>query len=467
MSLIVARREGEAVVIVSDTKLTSPTGTLSDPLRGAIKLVPLTGWLAVAYAGNITIAAETINVARFHWLRLSRRELVDRFLQAHRAARHDVEFILAFDSPIELVCVKDGKIQSNDVMWIGDKAGFDRYQQAYLEVEINQPPSSIVWTMLLDSDGASNAPSLRMRRAMEVVIADRTINSVGGFCIVLVRRSFGWMFGEYVHTQTAELGSQTLAEIVQLAVGDAAGGHYTLYFTCGITPFGIWPALYVVEAKLGLVFGAEKSGLYECWRFTKRATYDDFLADASAIPNATMYFPSGLPASEELARETEPAIATLRRCNGDSLAGRLLGKLDDEKIPCPRYRIAVYNVRVTGWEFGDLSIDEQREVDAWFATDARPTFISLDTWSGPWTLEEVFRRILFRERVIDPRNPMARQELSVRASFQSISRDRYLLLAGRAHATLSALTIVGDYEAVSFVEGKQPDGTIVKIEFEI
>ena len=105
MSLVVARKIGNEIYIVSDTKLTDLLRHEKiPPDQGTIKSIILKPDLTICFAGNVPLAAEAIRSAD---LSLDLAEIRSHFLNAHKASLPEVtggeiapvEFILATAVP--------------------------------------------------------------------------------------------------------------------------------------------------------------------------------------------------------------------------------------------------------------------------------------------------------------------------------------------------------------------------------
>jgi hypothetical protein len=281
MTLIVARRTGNALTIVGDTHWTDVrSGLPVAALRGVIKSVVLAPHFTVSFAGDLRLAGEALITCTREWYwRVDRAELIKRFLAAHRECDGAIDFILAFDAPCELVCIKHGCARNVNSAWIGDFEAFEAFQKALLSPG-SQAPLSTLTVEIDEIRSHSDAPpdlAQRMRRAMQEVISSASLSSVSGFPVVVGSTAQDLRYLEYVFSQTAPIDLEAIGDAEPMPLGTAAAGQYTFYFVFGHNGRACFPVLYFAEGGFGAAFGVAADGILRAARF-RAASFEQFLA---------------------------------------------------------------------------------------------------------------------------------------------------------------------------------------------
>src|SRR5260221_4287313 len=175
MTLVVARVFGSEIRIVSDTLLT-PLPLHADIFYGALKCIAISLTCCVSYSGSPEIAEAAFGpiIAAPNG---SRRDLVNHLLEQHRRSDTAADFLLAFaDERPSLFRICDGDYtESTSTAWIGDPAGFQRFQELFNDQELaaGRAATTDDWT---DWVG-------RLGDSMAGVIDDPGVPSVGGFVV--------------------------------------------------------------------------------------------------------------------------------------------------------------------------------------------------------------------------------------------------------------------------------------------
>ncbi len=135
MSLVVAKRNGNLISIVSDTKLSYPIESfpnykLAEPDKGVIKSVILNPFICVSFACNdINNAVEALRKCRLFGTNVS--TLLNYLFSFHRQKRNSIDFIVGISMPslTKIFEIKSGvKIEKNSC-WIGSLDGFNCFQE--------------------------------------------------------------------------------------------------------------------------------------------------------------------------------------------------------------------------------------------------------------------------------------------------------------------------------------------------
>lgn len=133
MTLVVANKQGNNLVLVADTKLNDPSIIENNPLCSVLKIAILHPIVQLGYAGVIHYAEKAIK--EFYDRNISDLEsLVDLLSGIHTESNFQTDFILctAVGGIPKIYVIKEGKT-SRDVSsaWIGDQQAFNLYQRTF------------------------------------------------------------------------------------------------------------------------------------------------------------------------------------------------------------------------------------------------------------------------------------------------------------------------------------------------
>lgn len=201
MSLIVARKYNNNLIIVSDTKLTyDDHKERNSPKEGTIKVIILSSKIAICYAGKVCFAE------------LALKEIAEKtdvsiiesiLLKYHNESKQETDFLLAFAAEnLVLVEIKNGTSLRNDNCWIGTIEGFNKYQSIFLSENNNKPQELEVTTIKIvrmpDTDDNSFRKTFsKMYDAMLGVIEGHEVKDVGGFIIPLIFENDEFHYSNY------------------------------------------------------------------------------------------------------------------------------------------------------------------------------------------------------------------------------------------------------------------------------
>lgn len=290
MSLVVARRIRNAIAIVSDTHLTErQAGRPVHILRGVIKAISLGPYLTICFAGDVRVAGHTILRCAQEWLSLTPDDLIKEFSKVHLGLLHAenaADFILAFanpSNPSRLVSIKGGQSVDCDTAWIGDAAAFEEFQRQFHAPEPGNilDAGSASLDFPADSDHPDMPPELlrKMRFAMQSIINDPRIRSVGGFVVPLMTTSKDLRYLEYFYSQTASMDLEVLEGLTEIPIGSAEDGHYSMYFTFGDDGYSCYPLMYFVQGRFGISFRVTKNGTLRARKYSE-PSFEQFIAKA-------------------------------------------------------------------------------------------------------------------------------------------------------------------------------------------
>lgn len=201
MSLIVARKYNDNLIILSDTKLTYRYEEKNSPKDGTIKTIILSSNKAVCYAGDVHFAelalkeiAEDLDVSRIESI----------LMKYHHESEQATDFILAFsEENIVLVEIKNGISQITDNSWIGSIGGFNQYQSSFLSNANNQPQEVGGTTIKIAQMPETEDEDFRkiyskMFESMINVIEGHEVSEVGGFIIPLIFENDAFKYNIYL-----------------------------------------------------------------------------------------------------------------------------------------------------------------------------------------------------------------------------------------------------------------------------
>ncbi len=244
MSLVVAGYENKSMVIVSDTKLTYPnymhnslknhinSGTIE---HGILKLVVVSEKICVAFAGEVEYAENAIKEINPD----ASIQYIQRVLEEnHQKSAGKTDFILCSNLGQQIIhVIKDGKIEVAGQAWIGDKIAFERFQEGRI-------------------GGKKSIAS-----ALDDVISDETITTVGGFNVSVGIDSGKFSFGFSMKvSREPMIATITAGKPYLIGHGTAENGAYTLTFI-GSSANYQHVAFHIKQGNIGVVYSRKENGL--------------------------------------------------------------------------------------------------------------------------------------------------------------------------------------------------------------
>jgi hypothetical protein len=179
MTLVVSRKIGNTIALVSDTGI-SHLGQRVSRDKFIPKITIIHPDIAVGFAGDPDLGLRAITTAPSA---PSYRSVVDHFLAENRRYEGGVDFIIAFNKPlVKSVVISDGEV-SKDRQWIGDHKAFAAFQRFFMKREISPSVSqleNLIVVTSLRADSLEDNPTLRMIGAMRYVLLDKDVESVFG-----------------------------------------------------------------------------------------------------------------------------------------------------------------------------------------------------------------------------------------------------------------------------------------------
>jgi hypothetical protein len=265
MSLVVARRFGDSVFIVSDTKVTLPSQRQSAPTDGVIKTVILNPNLSVCFAGILEFADAAMHS-------FDRREsgggferIVDHFFKHHVKSDRLTDFAILFGGPnYRLVKVSDGIASESQAVWLGDQAAFEVFQRAMTgQSNLPAPPTGGLRAEMKLTVGSDAEEYSKMKDAMTSVITDHSASTVGGFVTTVgyvingenVGLPNGFNYLDYFDAYTHDLGLKADSLLPDVRFSSAPEGGFNFYFLRGYQSDGSQVvAAYFPQGSFGLVY---------------------------------------------------------------------------------------------------------------------------------------------------------------------------------------------------------------------
>jgi|GEM_PF-4236986 len=239
MTLVIAQRHEDQVMILADTKIMDPSKTRPDIIPGRLKAIILGPGLSVAFAGNADAASLAIENARDALLFCGIEDAINIIQSDSREGETD--YIIACHSPkAELLCLRrGGRISVPDICSIGDD---DCFKDAIKKAIDSQK-------RLLDSD-------LRTYFYDRLLTGQNIGEKIGGFPVTIyaTNESHNYMpfFGSYTYKfPKLKSGMPTYQEINQVYTGD---GHFEFGILPPETPNLPVLGAYSLQAKMGYIY---------------------------------------------------------------------------------------------------------------------------------------------------------------------------------------------------------------------
>ena len=251
LSLVVAEATDAGPRIVSDTRVVFPEGPRSSFKTGTLKTVIITRDVTICFAGDV--------IAGLNGVRGFAKELrgggpVDDLLLRLQELTSDdqrvVEFIVATGkSTSQLTRIRNGGVErSLGSAWIGDQEGFERFQRA------RHTPLDHVSAMESTLPPATRVMA-RLRRAMQTVIDEPAIDSVGDFCVAVAYKPTGFEYLEstFIHVGR-DIRVQPGEDLISKMAQSVEEGGYTVSVVEPLEPGTAALGLNFPMARLGMLY---------------------------------------------------------------------------------------------------------------------------------------------------------------------------------------------------------------------
>jgi tetratricopeptide (TPR) repeat protein len=288
MSLIVARKHKNNLIVLSDTKLTYRHEERNSPRDGTIKTIILSPDVAVSYAGDVYFAEEALKEVGDS---VEVSDIESILLKYHNESRRTTDFILAvgFDNPY-LIEIKDGASNQTDNSWIGSYEGFRHFQVSFLSEPNNQREGNNETTLKIvkmpdTEDDDFRATYSKMYDAMVDVIEGHEVKEVGGFVIPLIFENDEFSYQVYLRLFRKPIDIET--EIpdghwTAINFGTVEDGAYAVNFSGGN---GEQLAIHFPHGNIGVLYSRDNYGLLSPTMYPEMDEIDfaEFLKDRTTI----------------------------------------------------------------------------------------------------------------------------------------------------------------------------------------
>jgi hypothetical protein len=248
MTLIVGKIKNNLIRLVSDSKITDENSVRNNALLGNLKLFIINPTTCLGFSGNTYFAEKLFEEVYSNKIKKI-NELLYRCQMLNLESNDKTFFCVAILQPkAQLIKIYNRKVETNqENIWIGDKLGFEKYQQSFHE-----------------NKTVSNEFS-KMESAFEAVINDEKIPTVSDFQI-----SVETVFSEqlktnyfqytlktsisiapYSFTIQATSGKPTFVPVIQ---GNAENGSYGICYLRSLNPFIPAVAIHFSHGNFGVLF---------------------------------------------------------------------------------------------------------------------------------------------------------------------------------------------------------------------
>jgi hypothetical protein len=195
VTLVVARIAGDQIAIAADTMLTA--GDMKLPMsQWVLKSICLPGGICVSYCNSPDLAFRSFRAFRRDYPTGAGFADVVAFFEKC-SSRTNNDFIIAFAHPARLVTVRDGKRTAgvSHTHWIGDYGAYRRFRQC--ETGANRIDDGRAINAAVFADEMHGSPASDLYSAMQNVVRDESLSSVGGLVTVLSNREGQFRFSVY------------------------------------------------------------------------------------------------------------------------------------------------------------------------------------------------------------------------------------------------------------------------------
>lgn len=260
MSLIVARKDGEHIVIVGDTQLSYPNQTVKRlktlPREGVLKSVIINDSICISFANVVRHAEEALKTINPDATPNEVLTILERF---HRSSEEETDFILSSNMPSPTIYeIKNGVAKETSVAWIGSQAGYNAFQKSIIEGR--EPNTNSPYSNMNIQEALPEIPLFaKMSSAIDFVIEDETIPEVRGFKNIILLKDNRFQFMPYMKFYREELVITEPRTFV-IGHGSPESGSYTLVFIGGSKDHKT-AALHIKQGNFGILYRRVDNGL--------------------------------------------------------------------------------------------------------------------------------------------------------------------------------------------------------------
>jgi hypothetical protein len=237
MSLTVAHQLPNDICIVTETKLTDPKGETRAFHEGGLKAILLNRWLCVCLAGNYRVARGAIVSLAPVPEEYDLKALEDHLLGHQTDHEGEVEFLIASLKPLSLSKISKARIERSPACWIGDQTAFEAFQRYYHGLRTAR---------------STREHETRMRTALDGVIQDGSVPSVGQIVITVRPTGGGFVYPPHIASTTER--PQIISGRTELKFGGVEEGAFS-YSVLGARQPGIGAiGIHFRESLMGAFF---------------------------------------------------------------------------------------------------------------------------------------------------------------------------------------------------------------------
>lgn len=288
MTLIVARKTDNKIIINSDTRLTYPKVDQHDPdpmriqhhrpSEGTVKTINLTPDVNLSYAGDISIAECVLS----HFsgkmggkVEFNLNNLIGHLHYLHLESDKVTDFILSIGDTdpkhTKIFAIKDGTVDDVPVAWIGSHEAFRIYQQTFIKLSdkqkltqqiANNSSTQIFIVQLPTFNEEFNELYSRSHFAMREVVLGEKVEDVGGFVISSVFNGHSFKYSGHFECYPIGFGRSISIPSGPSAIplGSPQEGSFAVSVGSSCT---YRLPIYFPHGKFGMIYSRESSGLME------------------------------------------------------------------------------------------------------------------------------------------------------------------------------------------------------------
>lgn len=133
MTLVIAKIIRDDIQIISDTKITDIYFGSENPLKGQLKTIILTPFITLSFSGNPEYAKDILKLF-YNGQILNFQMLTIKCFEKNRESGNQTHFLICnYNKNIPYIFkIANYQIEQNlKTAWIGDKIGFNKYQEYY------------------------------------------------------------------------------------------------------------------------------------------------------------------------------------------------------------------------------------------------------------------------------------------------------------------------------------------------
>jgi|SRR6185437_14081908 len=196
MTLAVARIANNRVAIAADTLVTEHDQPLPRS-RGIIKSCMLPGDICVTFSNSPELAAQDFDrFSRLHPDGLGFSETLSFFERSSINTGND--YLLAFSRAPRLAKIANGQRTESvsKTLWIGDAGAYQRFREVERDKAKRQNAGRAINAVMF-MDEIDKSPASDLFSVMREVVADKSVESVGGFVSLISNRDPGFRYSVY------------------------------------------------------------------------------------------------------------------------------------------------------------------------------------------------------------------------------------------------------------------------------